>query len=375
MLRIVQLIDSIDYGGAERLTIHLANYLAQDNEVYLITFKDHDEHMIPLNELSPRVRFISLGKKRKRELGLYTRVFKTLNKIKPEIIHCHLSGLAYAYPYAIAKRVPVIHTVHSLAEKDGGKMKRKLYKLLFRSFDITPVSITSQVKESVIRVYGAAIDTPLILNGVPFPQTTELIPEVADHINSLKFAVSDQVIINVASVKRIKNQAFLIQAVNELRTEGVPVILIILGNTAAETDNLYGELKAMSGDGIYFLGTKNNVGDYLSAADVFSLTSLYEGAPLSLMEALALGCITVVPEVGGIPDIVGSPTTIGFSYPPQDLIALKNALRMATLQDDAILETLRTKSVERFNEVLQLETCAELYLKLYRQKIKKQHTV
>ena len=55
---------------------------------------------------------------------------------------------------------------------------------------------------------------------------------------------------------------------------------------------------------IHFLGKKNNVNDYLYCADAFCLTSVYEGLPISLLEALSCGVTPICTSVGGIPDVV-----------------------------------------------------------------------
>ena len=61
---------------------------------------------------------------------------------------------------------------------------------------------------------------------------------------------------------------------------------------------------------VYFLGKVTNVSDYLLCADAFVLTSIFEGLPISLLEALSAGVIPVCTPVGGIINIVTK--NIGF---------------------------------------------------------------
>ena len=55
---------------------------------------------------------------------------------------------------------------------------------------------------------------------------------------------------------------------------------------------------------IKFLGEKNNVNDYLLCSDAFCLSSIYEGLPISLLEALSCGITPICTPVGGVPDVI-----------------------------------------------------------------------
>ncbi|RGJ63668.1 glycosyltransferase [Bacteroides stercoris] len=63
-------------------------------------------------------------------------------------------------------------------------------------------------------------------------------------------------------------------------------------------------LQEQACDKIYFLGLKKNVGDYLKNSDAFALSSLNEAMPITLIEALACGCIPLSTPVSGSVDII-----------------------------------------------------------------------
>ncbi|WP_449440722.1 glycosyltransferase [Pedobacter steynii] len=55
---------------------------------------------------------------------------------------------------------------------------------------------------------------------------------------------------------------------------------------------------------IEFIEGRHNVVDYLSIADAFCLSSIFEGMPISLIEALSVGCIPICTPVGGISQMI-----------------------------------------------------------------------
>jgi glycosyltransferase involved in cell wall biosynthesis len=76
---------------------------------------------------------------------------------------------------------------------------------------------------------------------------------------------------------------------------------------------------------VHFLGARRDLGDLLSAMDMFVLPSLWEGLPLSLVLAMGAGLPVIATAVAGIPEVVTDGTT-GLLVPPADADALGRAL-------------------------------------------------
>jgi glycosyltransferase involved in cell wall biosynthesis len=110
-----------------------------------------------------------------------------------------------------------------------------------------------------------------------------------------------------------KNQDLLVSAFNKIEAEGVGFLLLVIGN-AYDQPGEAEMLRRRACSSIKFLGEKNNVGDYLFLSDAFCLSSRYEGLPISLLEALAAGCIPICTAVGGIPDVVSEGVTGYLAY-------------------------------------------------------------
>lgn len=133
--------------------------------------------------------------------------------------------------------------------------------------------------------------------------------------------------------------------------------LIIIGSgfdsSSAET------LRKNACNRIHFLGLKPNVGDYLLCADAFCLTSLYEGLPLSLLEAMSAGCVPICTPAGGIKDVINS--DIGYLTKNFELNDYVNLLRHYISRNTIS----RTAISDYFETTYSIQSCANKYLTLF----------
>jgi glycosyltransferase involved in cell wall biosynthesis len=110
-------------------------------------------------------------------------------------------------------------------------------------------------------------------------------------------------------------------------------------------------------------GERRDVPQLLEDADVFVLSSRSEGAPLSILEAMAAGLPVVASAVGGVPEIVDDGTT-GLLVPPGDAGALAAALERL-LADPALRSRLGGAGWERVRERFDLAQLRRSHLELY----------
>ena len=364
MYKIVQMLPALGWGGAQVFCIQLSNELAKNPnyDVTLVSLYDHTPNHMPVERVDKKVKFITLGKKNGLDLDIYKKVYKLLSEIKPDVVHTHLhAGYYVMWAYLRMKDNFVkVHTFHSLVTKDAPWHGRQMNKYFFRNGIMHPVSISDEVLKGAIKEYGPKTKT-LIYNGSDTAKPTDKLQEVTGKINALKKNNDTKVLISVGRIYDVKNHRLIIEAMKVLEAENA--IAIIVGGHLPQDQPLYDELMSIKPSNVHFMGKANNVGDYLLNADAFLMPSLYEGLPISLLEAMSVGLVPICTPVGGFLDTVKP----GIGFLSKDLstesflTAIKNFLHLS--END--LQSLKQNIKSVFKNEFSMESCAKKYDDLY----------
>ncbi len=361
-MKIMHILPSLYTGGAEKFCIDICNELSKNNnnEIYLCSLeKLNEQQRIMFDKIGENVHFLSMNKEGKHPT-LILDIMKMLRDVKPDITHTHLRAQIYAALGLIVNKIPNIHTVHSLAEKETTFGKRQIYKVLYKFFDFTPVSISQEVLKSVQEEYGAKFDIA-IDNGVQKLTKTDKFDDTKAYIDSLKQTEKSKIFVNIGRVYPVKNQKLLIEAFDKLLDEGIEAHLLIIGSRnivpayAKESEKLIRHQ-----ENIHFLDEKSNVADYLLLADAFCLSSQHEGMPMTILEAMSIGLPTIATPVGGIPDIISDGEN---GFIAKDLSVDGFYQAMKRFLDSAELD--KERIVERFDKNYSIANTAKKYYHLY----------
>jgi glycosyltransferase involved in cell wall biosynthesis len=359
-MKIIQLIYSLCSGGAERFVVSLSNQLAEmghDVTVCMLLSSGDEKYIFNRQFMRPDVHFHSMG----FEPGFSLRKVRALEQyvlsVNPDVVHCHLNVIPYVFRLSmLSKDIRFVHTLHNVAENASGKdWQRVINRFFYSKGYIVPVTISEQCQLSYMRFYDlpapARID-----NGCEMPCRTALFETVLSEVSSYKRNDSTPVFIHVARYHEQKNQAMLIDAFNELNKKGTDFILLVLGDGFDQGAGA--ELKAKACEKIHFLGLKSNVADYLLCADAFCLTSIYEGLPISLLEAVACGVVPVCTNVGGIPDVIENGVT-------GHLCSVSTEEYITCLERFISEEVSKADLKDYFERNFSISGCAMKYLEVY----------
>jgi glycosyltransferase involved in cell wall biosynthesis len=144
----------------------------------------------------------------------------------------------------------------------------------------------------------------------------------------------------VANLKKVKNQLFLLRAFAALSRKHQDARLVFIGKSVLDGDgDMEQEIRAFIKDHdlhekVLLLGFRSDVARLLTTMDIFCLTSLKEGLPIGMLEAMAAGCPAVGTDVEGIRDVIINEQN-GLLVPLESVDSLKAALER--LIEDAAL--------------------------------------
>lgn len=235
----------------------------------------------------------SLNKKKGFDIRMYWKIFSFIKKYNIDIIHAHTSTVPYILLSALYfQRRKFFVTVHTDANRESSGITKFHRFLLYKMKLCIPIAVNQETAQSFKDVYHFPIS--VIENGVPFPSfTKEDVPIEA---------INGRIFVHIGRFHKIKNQLMLVQVFDSLIREGYNVNLIMIGRKS--DDDIYLSLKNYFSDRIRWIGEQKNPVRFLLNADALCLTSLMEGAPMSILESFSVGCPVITTPVGGCKKLV-----------------------------------------------------------------------
>ncbi len=365
-MKIIQVIPSLNSGGAERFTVDLSNQLAEmGHEVILLLFFSQADQNFYYPEVSSKVHVITLGKKLGFDFKLLFKISDIVKTEKPDVVQTHLYSLDYMFvSLMLNKSVHYFHVVHSDAFKESQRrFSSMIRRWCFRKNKVSPITISEQSLESFVKMYG--ISAPMIYNGRKIPSVVNT-ATVRKEISKFLKSDTTRVIAQVASLSPLKRQDLMARVAKRLEDEGFDFSVLFIGREYHNPDFLR-KVKNVNCNSCHILGEKNNPLEYLKVADGFALTSEYEGLPISLLEAMAMGAVPVCTPVGGIVNVIkdGENGILSKSLEEGDYY---DALKRFLLLSSDELNNMKIKSSKSFLPY-RIEYCAAQYVKLYRNRM------
>ncbi len=367
-LTVFQVIPVLTTGGAERLVVNLLLHLDRFryNPICVsLNPPAHTHYEKILHEAGIAVHY--LNKRRPADPAVYLRFHNLFCHYRPIVVHTHLGGLNYAYPLAILHRTPVrVHTLHNIAQQTihwraEGRFVQNL-ALRKRWGNFVLVAIAEEVRETIRQVYGYP-DPPLIPNGIPVDEYC-LDSEVRRHWrNEHGFSEEDVLLVCVARFSPQKNHPLLISAFAKIAHPTAHLLLVGGGELESTLRQQVESLQIHHR--VHLLGVRADIPQILNASDLFVLSSLWEGNPMSVQEAMASGLPVVATAVGGVPELVVDGET-GLLVPPDDEPALVEALNALICNPDQRLQ-MAHQARQRAREHFDIRQTVRAYEQLYTQ--------
>ncbi len=297
-MKILQVIPYFCFGGAETMCENLTYALRKlGHEVTVVSLYPERTPIAQRMEAAG-VKLLYLDKKLGLDLSMVPKLRKIMVQERPDVVHTHLDVIKYAVAAAkLAGVKKCVHTVHSVAHKEAeGRIQKIINTIYYKLKWSVPVALSPEVQETIAQFYGLEKETiPAIYNGV----------DLSRCIVKERYETGEEVnILHLGRFDVPKNHAGLLRAFALLLTHCPQARLHLVGDgdLRKEMEDLAEELGIT--EAVTFYGMQSNVYPYLHDADIFILPSLYEGNPMSIIEAMGTGLPILASNVGGIPDML-----------------------------------------------------------------------
>jgi sugar transferase (PEP-CTERM/EpsH1 system associated) len=328
---ICQLVHSLRVGGAEVLAAGMARRF---RDVYRFFFVCLDE----LGSLGQQLREEGFPVwLLRRQPGLdwrcSWRLAKLLRRERVDLLHAHqYTPFFYGMTARmLCRRPPVLFTEHGRWYPDCPRRKRIFANRLLLEQRDRVVGVGQSVRQALIDNEGfPSHRVQVIYNGVDMAPFLHAGPQRAAARSELGAREEDVLIIQVARLDPLKDHATAIRALARVVRQGLKAQLVLVGEGPEEPKIRELVQHQQLESQVRFLGLRSDIPRLLSAADLFWLTSVSEGIPLTLIEALAVGLPIVATRVGGVQEVIEDGKT-GLLAPRGDAAALaENVLHLVS---------------------------------------------
>ncbi len=317
------------------------------------------------------VACLALGKKPGKDWGCYFRLWRVLRNLKPDLVHTHNIGALDVAP--VARLAGVRHVVHAERGRDAAdpRGESRKYRLLRRwllPFIDRYLPVSGDLQNWLVEKVGIPPSRIVCIpNGIDVANFAT-VPDSGVRPLLGAFAPPGTVLIGtVGRLDVVKDQAGLIAAFSDL-CEALPagrerLRLVLVGDgpqrAALESQIAGTDLSAQ----IRLLGHRDDVAALLAEFDVFVLSSIAEGMPGVVLEAMAVGLPVVATAVGGVGEVVVAGVT-GTLVPARAPEVLAGALARYVL-DAGLRRQHGMAGRERVMAQFGLQTMLAAYVALY----------
>lgn len=359
------MIPHIGVGGAERqlyeLIVHSRPERVAHRVLYYSDVRDTDQ--IALYRQA-RIDLTKVRRDKRRPLRSIRELARAIREGRPDIAHCWLSsGIGWGRFAAILAGVRHIVAAYRGMELSRPRVLRAIETLTGRR--VVHLANSRACAQAVARQVGVPADRfRIVYNGIdlaPYARPADRTGLLAE----LAIPPGRKIVVSVGRLTPAKDYPTLLRVAQRCRG-ALPACFLIAGHgeLEAELRDLAGRLGA--GDAVRFLGLRHDVPRLLRSADLFLFTSVHEGFPNALLEAMAAGLPIVATDCPPVREAIDDGAQ-GIVVPRGDVDAIDRAVRSCLADADLSARlgaAARQRAVERFSVDRMVDDTVALYEKL-----------
>ena len=355
-LKVLQLIDSLDIGGAERMSVNLANALAHEGiESHLCATRRSGGLEAAVD---PEVEFFVLGKRSSIDPQALWKLVRYIRRNRVQILHAHSTSIFTAVIVGLLTDAKVVWHDHNGNRWHKNGINKAL--LLASLFVDQVIGVNEKLVQWSKEHLLLSVDRVQYL-----PNFAELSPL---HNNPKLPGEPSKRIICLSNLRYQKDHPTLLKAFEVFHSRYPDWHLLLVGEDRG--DDYSAKLKAFIAEkglenSVHILGVRSDSADILLASAMGVLSSESEGLPVALLEYGLAGLPVVVTNVGECAEVVDN-GKCGMLVPSKDPDRLAEAMSaLAQKPEDA--KRLSEKFQKRIRRLYAKEAVIDRVLKIYRE--------
>lgn len=246
-----------------------------------------------------------------RNISNIWAVYQLIKKVKPDVVHT-AAAEANFHGIIAAKLAGVKYIIgEEIGIPSHSSIAKKVFARVYR-FANKVICVSESVKNHLVKNGEISEEKGIVIyNPVSFPSKQEF--EKSEKFN----------IVYIGRLEKVKNVETLVKAFSKIQNNKIQLTIVGDGREMDNLQNLVNELKIT--EAVLFEGFQNNIGKYLSAADLYVLPSYSEGFGIAAVEAMFLKVPVLATNVGGVPEFIKDGEN-GWLFDPKSLEELVNKL-------------------------------------------------
>lgn len=323
--KVLYIVTNSDLGGISKYLLEITRYLPEYIEPFYImsTPGYFSEELEKLGISKEKIFFVPMTNNIfdiVQHIRSNVKALKIVKNIKPDLIHCNATTASIVSAICgLATKTPVLYSVHGWPFTDGiSKPKQIFYKILDSIICILFKKITTETNYD--KKQGLKVMPWLKNKIIAVPNG---ISDIKEEYMKTGFSTEDLKIAMIARFCPQKDPYTLIQAVGELNNEGYNVKLDLYGY-GQEEEQVLEEIKKFGTDNIKHCGSISDDLPIFKNYDIYSLISNWEGLPISIIEAMAVGLPVLISDICGNSELIENN---GYLIPRKNVNILKEKIK------------------------------------------------
>lgn len=375
-IRILYVIASSDMGGAENFVYTFLKYLDNSRFEKYVICPDRGYYTEKFKSLTKEALLIS-PKRSFMNPAVIFRAARFIRKNKIDLIHTMLytSDFCGIAAKLFSGRARILNTINGfnflVLKNEGLQLKKKIASLLYRfiyRYSDRLAAVSEAVREDLLKRRGVKIK-PNKIEVVLAAGIEDSYDNFSDYdvkrFRSKYVRQGKLIVTAIGALNEIKDYDTMLKAFAMAAKKNSDMTLCIAGD-GPEKERLRRKAFELGiAEKTFFLGIveKAERDALLSLTDIFIMSSISEGCPTALIEAMYFGRPVIATRVGGIPEIIENNKT-GILVPPQDPGILSDAI--VDLAADKETRTRLGKTVKQiFEERFTMRHVTEAYEAIY----------